>query len=228
MSIAQLSIPEEMIDLGVGQPAVDLLPLSIMQQSAAHRLADGDPLILPLHHVQAMHTEVRPRGYWADGVDATIRGALLIPPEVVRVDDEEITNHNQVKNPDYIVVLDRTLIAPGMDAELKEGGSIIVNTPPDNTDYREHFTGRRVSTIDATSIAVANGLGTRTVPIVNTTMAGAMGRVLGLTLTEVLEGLSEGEQVVTSVEKEGLTRPQSTLHAELRLHQAALQGGAMT
>ena len=107
----------------------------------------------------------------------------------VRVDDEEITNHNQVKNPDYIVVLDRTLIAPGMDADLKEGGSIIVNTPPENTDYREHFTGRRVSTIDATSIAVANDLGTRTVPIVNTTMAGAMGRVLGLTLTEVLEGL---------------------------------------
>ena len=28
----------------------------------------------------------------------------------VRVDDEEITNHNQVQNPDYIVVLDRTLI----------------------------------------------------------------------------------------------------------------------
>jgi 2-oxoacid:acceptor oxidoreductase gamma subunit (pyruvate/2-ketoisovalerate family) len=107
----------------------------------------------------------------------------------VRIDDEEITNHNQVKNPDHIVILDRTLITPGMDADLKAGGSIVINTSPDNVGDREHFTGRKVSVIDATSIAVANGLGTRTVPIVNTTMAGSLGNVLGLTLTEVLEGL---------------------------------------
>ncbi len=107
----------------------------------------------------------------------------------VRIDDEEITNHNQVQHPDYIVVLDRTLIAPGMDADLKPGGSIILNTPADKTEDKEHFTGRTVATIDATSIAVANDLGTRTVPIVNTTMAGSLGRVLGLSLSEVLEGL---------------------------------------
>jgi len=107
----------------------------------------------------------------------------------VRVDDEEITNHNQVQNPDHIVVLDRTLIAPGMDATLKPGGSIIINTTPDKTDYREHFSGRKVATVDATSIAVAHGLGTRTVPIVNTTMAGSIARVIGLTLTETVAAL---------------------------------------
>lgn len=107
----------------------------------------------------------------------------------VRIDDAEITNHNQVQHPDYIVVLDRTLIAPGMDADLKPGGAIILNTPADKSDDKVHFTGRTVSTIDATSIAVANGLGTRTVPIVNTTMAGAVARVLGLSLSEILEGL---------------------------------------
>ncbi|MGB5486263.1 MAG: FAD-dependent oxidoreductase, partial [Lysobacterales bacterium] len=107
----------------------------------------------------------------------------------VRVDDEEITNHNQVQHPDHLVVLDRTLIASGMDATLKPGGFIVINTPPDKNDYQDHFTGRDVATVDATSIAVTNGLGTRTVPIVNTTMAGAIGRVLGLTLTEVLAAL---------------------------------------
>ena len=76
-----------------------------------------------------------------------------------------------------------------MDATLKPGGFIVINTPPDNTDYQDHFSGRDVATVDATSIAVANGLGTRTVPIVNTTMAGSIGRVLGLTLTEVLAAL---------------------------------------
>ena len=124
----------------------------------------------------------------AFGVYAAERSGAPIQA-FVRVDDEEITNHNQVQHPDHIVVLDRTLIASGMDATLKPGGCIVINTPPDNTDYRDHFTGRDVATVDATSIAVANGLGTRTVPIVNTTMAGSIGRVLGLTLTEVLAAL---------------------------------------
>jgi 2-oxoacid:acceptor oxidoreductase gamma subunit (pyruvate/2-ketoisovalerate family) len=107
----------------------------------------------------------------------------------VRIDDEEITNHNQVEHPDYLVVLDRTLIVPGMDASLKPGGSIIVNTPQDETSYQDHFSGREVATIDATSIAVAHGLGTRTVPIVNTTMAGSIARVLGLSLADILAAL---------------------------------------
>ncbi|MGA9575555.1 MAG: FAD-dependent oxidoreductase, partial [Lysobacterales bacterium] len=83
----------------------------------------------------------------------------------------------------------RTLIASGMDAAMKPGGFIIINTPPDNTQYEEHFSGRKVATVDATSVALANGLGTRTVPIVNTVMVGAIGKVLGLTLTEILAAL---------------------------------------
>jgi 2-oxoacid:acceptor oxidoreductase gamma subunit (pyruvate/2-ketoisovalerate family) len=107
----------------------------------------------------------------------------------VRVDDEEITNHNQVQHPDHIVVLDRTLIVPGMDAALKPGGSLIINLPQDCADYKELFSGREVATIDATSIAVAHGLGTRTVPIVNTTMAGSIARVLKLSLADILAAL---------------------------------------
>ena len=103
----------------------------------------------------------------------------------VRVDDEEITNHNQVEHPDHIVVLDRTLIAAGMDASMKPGGFIIINTPADKTGFEEHFSGRKVATVDATSIAVAHGLGTRTVPIVNTVMAGSIARVLGLSVRPV-------------------------------------------
>ncbi|MDH4020999.1 MAG: FAD-dependent oxidoreductase, partial [Xanthomonadales bacterium] len=124
----------------------------------------------------------------AFGVYAAERSGAPIQA-FVRVDDEEITNHNQVQHPDHLVVLDRTLIAPGMDATLKPGGFIIINTPPDKTDYKDHFSGRDVAVVDATSIAVAHGLGTRTVPIVNTTMTGSIGRVLGLTLTEILAAL---------------------------------------
>lgn len=124
----------------------------------------------------------------AFGVYAAERSGAPIQA-FVRVDDQEITNHNQVQHPDHIVVLDRTLIVPGLDAAMKPGGYVIVNTPKDNQDYRAHFSGREVGSLDATSIALENGLGTRTVPIVNTTMAGAIGRVLGLTLADVLAGL---------------------------------------
>ena len=45
----------------------------------------------------------------AFGVYAAERSGAPIQA-FVRVDDEEITNHNQVQHPDHLVVLDRTLI----------------------------------------------------------------------------------------------------------------------
>ncbi|MFQ5494296.1 MAG: 2-oxoacid:acceptor oxidoreductase family protein [Phycisphaerae bacterium] len=107
----------------------------------------------------------------------------------VRIDDREITNHNQVREPDHIVVLDRTLINPDLAAGMKPGGWIIVNAPGAPEGFAEHFPGRRVATVDATSIATANGLGTRTVPIVNTTMLGAVGRMLDVPIADVLAAL---------------------------------------
>ena len=73
----------------------------------------------------------------------------------IRVDDKEITNHNQVRHPDHIVILDRTLIVPEIDAAMKPGGTIIVNTTPERTDCQENFSGRKLASIDATGIAVA-------------------------------------------------------------------------
>jgi DNA-binding transcriptional MocR family regulator len=46
MQITQLNIPKEMIDLGIGQPSISLLPVDILRQAAEHRLKQGDPSIL--------------------------------------------------------------------------------------------------------------------------------------------------------------------------------------
>lgn len=43
MQITQLNLPDRMIDLGVGQPAISLLPLEAMKTAAEHRLSQGDP-----------------------------------------------------------------------------------------------------------------------------------------------------------------------------------------
>jgi 2-aminoadipate transaminase len=46
MQIAQSIIPEDMIDLGLGQPGADILPLELLQTASAHALAHADPNIL--------------------------------------------------------------------------------------------------------------------------------------------------------------------------------------
>ena len=127
---------------------------------------------------------LRDKHVQAFGVYAAERSGAPIQA-YVRVDDEEITNHNQVHEPDHVIVLDRTLIGPRVLTGLKRDGWVILNStdPPDR--FAETFAGRRVATVDATGIAVANGLGTRAVPIVNTTMLGAMAKVLGLELADV-------------------------------------------
>lgn len=44
----------------------------------------------------------------------------------VRIDDEEITNHNQIREPDHVIVLDRTLIGPPILIGLKPDGWIVL------------------------------------------------------------------------------------------------------
>ncbi len=117
----------------------------------------------------------------------------------VRIDDAEITNHNQVRTPDHVIVLDRTLIAPNILDGLKPDGWIILNTPQPPEAFTEMLAGRNVAALDATSIAVAHGLGTRTVPIVNTTLLGAVAKVLGMTTAPNAPGLT------TAPNAQGLT-----------------------
>ncbi len=46
MQVTQLNVPEGMIDFGIGQPALSLLPVEILRQAAEHRLKQADPSIL--------------------------------------------------------------------------------------------------------------------------------------------------------------------------------------
>ncbi len=103
----------------------------------------------------------------------------------VRIDDEEITNHNQVSRPNHVIVLDPTLIGPNVTRGLCPDGWVILNTSQPADAYAEVFAGRKVAVVDGTGIAVAHGLGTRAVPIVNTTLLGAVARVFGLELADV-------------------------------------------
>lgn len=73
--------------------------------------------------------------------------------------------------PDVVVVLDPSLLG-GTDYRqgLKDGGTVVANAPPDRVFESPAFV------VDATAIALDEGLGTRSVPLVNTAMVGALSR----------------------------------------------------
>jgi 2-oxoacid:acceptor oxidoreductase gamma subunit (pyruvate/2-ketoisovalerate family) len=106
-----------------------------------------------------------------------------------RYSDEPITNRNLIYEPDHIVVLDPTLIGPSIVAGLRAGGWILMNSPQPPENFAEQFPHNRLATVDATTIAREYGLGTRSVPIVNTALAGAVARMLEVPLDEMRAAL---------------------------------------
>jgi len=107
-----------------------------------------------------------------------------------RYADEPITNRNLIYEPDHIIVLDPTLISAQISAGLKAGGWILLNSPQGPGDFAEQFPHNRIAVVDATRIARENDLGTRSVPIVNTALAGATARMLGIPLDEISAALA--------------------------------------
>jgi pyruvate ferredoxin oxidoreductase gamma subunit len=95
-----------------------------------------------------------------------------------RISDEKITIHSNIYEPDYVVVVDETLIgAVDVTAGIKKDGTIIVNTTKDPEEIRSQlgFEGR-ICTIDARTISLET-LG-RYFP--NTPMLAAVVKVSGI------------------------------------------------
>jgi pyruvate ferredoxin oxidoreductase gamma subunit/2-oxoisovalerate ferredoxin oxidoreductase gamma subunit len=110
----------------------------------------------------------------------------------LRLDRRKILVRTNVYNPDHVVVLDQTLLA-GADVTrgLKQGGWILVNAPQPLAESAS-FTGFRLAFVDATRIALQHCLGTRTHPIVNTAITGALARILGMPpLAAIAEAIRE-------------------------------------
>ena len=90
-----------------------------------------------------------------------------------RINNKPIRRRYQVYNPDYVIVLDETLLeAVDVLSGIKENGKVIINTIK-NINLGENINSY---SIDATGIAL-DVLG---VPIVNTVMLGAFASVTGV------------------------------------------------
>jgi len=113
------------------------------------------------------------QGFPAFGVER--RGAPVLT--FARLSDKPMRVRYQVYQPDYVMVLDATLVdIVNVAAGLKENGIIIINSK----ESPEYFAGKinakaKIVTVDATSIAIE----ITGVPIVNTVMLGAFAAATG-------------------------------------------------
>jgi len=96
----------------------------------------------------------------------------------MRMDDKPIDIKTQIYEPDAVVVLDPTLLdVVNVTEGLKKNGFVIINSTKKASEFK--FGDAKVFTVDATTIAVKNHLGTETSPIVNTAILGAYSKAIG-------------------------------------------------
>lgn len=129
-----------------------------------------------------------------------------------RLDINPIRIKSSIYAPDYIVVLDNSLLKVIDVLEgLKPGGSVLINYP--NGKKPEGLApGFKYYVLDATSIAAAHGIGSQTAPIVNTAIMGGFARMCpSIALDPILESIrdlapaKEEENVAAAREAYGRT-----------------------
>lgn len=86
-----------------------------------------------------------------------------------RIDTKKILNRSEAMQPDYVVVMDETLLGPAVTEGVKTSGTLLINTN-NPQKYAKITAGYRVIAIDATSLALA-ALGR---PISNVAMLAAL------------------------------------------------------
>ena len=101
-----------------------------------------------------------------------------------RIDKKPIRIRHHIYKPDCLVILDQTLIdttAEMVDvlSGLKKGGFILINTDKETAafSFNKDF---KVATVNASKIATRLSLGSKSAPIVNTAILGALSKFTGI------------------------------------------------
>lgn len=153
------------------------------------RGGQGTVVASKLLAVALFHEGRQVQSFPAFGVER--RGAPVTA--FLRVSNAPVLLRCEITQPDDLVILDPTLIgAVDVTAGLKSGGSILINSEASPDAYPELSRRFRVTTVDAGGIAQRFGLGSKTQPIVNTAILGALAVTTELvTLESVCEAIRE-------------------------------------
>jgi len=116
-----------------------------------------------------------------------------------RIDSKPIRNKSSIYEPDFVVVLDSSLLK-GVDVleGLKTGGTVLINYPDDGK-LPELPASYKYFTLDANAIAASHGIGSKVTPIVNTAIMGGFARICDWVS---LDAMLETIKAVAPVKKE--------------------------
>jgi len=96
----------------------------------------------------------------------------------LRVDSNPVRLRCKIYQPDIIIVLDPVLLnSVDITEGLKKGGWILINSDKTPAELSRVYKGFNIASVNATAITLKYGLGSKTSPIVNTTMLGAFCRL---------------------------------------------------
>ena len=116
-----------------------------------------------------------------------------------RIDNKPIHLRTEIYEPDHLIVLDATLLQTiDITTGLKTCGKIVINSslPAEAFKLPEKFA---VITVDASQIALKNGLGTRSAPIVNTAILGAFSKFTGIIGIEAIEKAIKDNHILVGI-----------------------------
>jgi len=118
----------------------------------------------------------------------------------LRLDDQKILVRSNVYNPDHVIVQDRKLLDTiDITNGLKQNGTILINSPKEPYLF-EQDKKFNIYYVDAAQIATKYNLGTRTHPIINTTMIGAFAKVLKMpTFNSIADAINKEIKVKTDM-----------------------------
>jgi len=115
-----------------------------------------------------------------------------------RISDSEVHLRSEIYNPDIVIIQDESIMGIVDTLKgLKKNGKILINTTkkPQDFDFSKKY---HVATVDATGIALKNGITVGGIPVVNTPILGSVPKVLDrVTLSSIQKVIKEkwkGEQ----------------------------------
>lgn len=117
-----------------------------------------------------------------------------------RLADHKIRIKSGIYEPDFVVVLDPSLLKAVNVAEgLKPGGLVLVNSKTLPETLRAELglaEDKKLATVDATGIAIKHKLGSKAQPIVNSSVLGAFAKASGVVdLNSMIEGIKKNVPV---------------------------------
>jgi pyruvate ferredoxin oxidoreductase gamma subunit len=113
------------------------------------------------------------------------RGAPVV--SFVRIDNQPIRVYSQIREPDLVVVLDKSVMeVVDIFHGLKKGGIVLLNSA-----HPREFAGFRTYTADLTGIALKEKLVVAGNPVLDTTVLGALAKIGIITLVTARKAITE-------------------------------------